>query len=143
MMDTIKAWQCIGCGKLEAPQNCIGVCQDRRVELVYAAEYAAQAVELARLQAQRDALHALVQRVAGLDGADAVALAAMRSEAGMILAEAGREDAVQSQAPGRTRQAPTRAPPASADARGALRDRRGVADGQKPRLSRPATLFVR
>ena len=33
MTEVIEAWQCIGCGKLEAPQNCIGACQDRRVEL--------------------------------------------------------------------------------------------------------------
>lgn len=39
MTDYIKAWQCIGCGKIDAPQNCIGVCQDRRVEFVYAAEH--------------------------------------------------------------------------------------------------------
>jgi len=24
----LNAWQCIGCGKIEAPQNCIGVCRD-------------------------------------------------------------------------------------------------------------------
>lgn len=35
----IKGWQCIGCGKVEAPQPCIGVCQDRPVELVDAANY--------------------------------------------------------------------------------------------------------
>jgi len=29
-------WQCIGCGKIEGPQACIGVCQDRKVEMVYA-----------------------------------------------------------------------------------------------------------
>jgi hypothetical protein len=27
MTDYVKAWQCIGCGKIEAPQTCIGVCQ--------------------------------------------------------------------------------------------------------------------
>lgn len=32
--ERIKAWQCIGCGKIEAPRPCIGVCQDRPVELV-------------------------------------------------------------------------------------------------------------
>jgi hypothetical protein len=31
MKDYVKAWQCIGCGKIEAPQACIGVCQDRKV----------------------------------------------------------------------------------------------------------------
>ena len=56
MTEVIKAWQCIGCGKLEAPQNCIGVCQDRRVELVYAAEHAATERELAAARARCDAL---------------------------------------------------------------------------------------
>ena len=32
----MKAWQCIGCGRLESSQPCIGICEDRRVELVYA-----------------------------------------------------------------------------------------------------------
>ena len=36
MTDYVKAWQCIGCGKIEAPQTCIGVCQDRKVQFVYA-----------------------------------------------------------------------------------------------------------
>ncbi|HLW91800.1 MAG TPA: hypothetical protein VKS78_10925 [Roseiarcus sp.] len=39
MTEYIKAWQCIGCGKIEAPQPCIGVCQDRQVLLVYALEH--------------------------------------------------------------------------------------------------------
>jgi hypothetical protein len=37
---TITAWQCTGCGRLEAPQNCIGVCQDRKVGLVMAWDHA-------------------------------------------------------------------------------------------------------
>ena len=40
MAETIRGWQCIGCGRVEAPQNCIGVCRDRKVELVYASELA-------------------------------------------------------------------------------------------------------
>jgi hypothetical protein len=39
MNDYVKAWQCIGCGKIEAPQICIGICQDRKVQFVYADEY--------------------------------------------------------------------------------------------------------
>jgi hypothetical protein len=136
MMDTIKAWQCIGCGKLEAPQNCIGVCQDRRVELVYASAYAAQAVELARLQAQRDGLRALVRRVATLEGEDTAALAALRGEARRIMADVERDDAAQSPTPPGAALAP-------GDASGPLRDRRSGADLQKSRLTRPATLFVR
>ena len=34
MTDYLQAWQCIGCGKLEAPQTCIGVCRDKKVFLV-------------------------------------------------------------------------------------------------------------
>ena len=41
MADIITAWQCIGCGKIEAPQQCVGVCQDRRIELVDAKEHRA------------------------------------------------------------------------------------------------------
>ena len=39
MTDTIEAWQCIGCGRVEAPQTCIGVCRDRKVQLVGLAEF--------------------------------------------------------------------------------------------------------
>ena len=34
MGDYIQAWQCIGCGKIEAPQTCVGVCRDRKILLV-------------------------------------------------------------------------------------------------------------
>lgn len=64
MTETMKAWQCIGCGRIEAPQTCIGVCQDRTVELVYAQEYedALAQARLARRRAQ--ALEGLVRRLA-------------------------------------------------------------------------------
>ena len=53
MTDTLTAWQCIGCGRLEGPKPCIGVCQDRKVELVLAKDYEAA---LARAQAAESAL---------------------------------------------------------------------------------------
>jgi hypothetical protein len=31
MGDYIQAWQCIGCGRIEAPQTCVGVCRDRKI----------------------------------------------------------------------------------------------------------------
>ena len=62
--DTIQAWQCIGCGRIEAPQNCVGICQDRRVEFVYAFEHAETERELDAARRQRDALFALVRRLA-------------------------------------------------------------------------------
>ena len=33
------AWQCIGCGRLDSDATCMGVCQDRKVMLVSAADY--------------------------------------------------------------------------------------------------------
>ena len=54
MTDYIQAWQCIGCGKIEAPQPCIGVCRDRKILMVGKDEYD-------RVVAQLAAAHALVQ----------------------------------------------------------------------------------
>jgi hypothetical protein len=63
MTDYVKAWQCIGCGKLDAPANCIGICEDRKVELVHASEHEAVLATLARVRAERDALAALLRRL--------------------------------------------------------------------------------
>ncbi len=49
----ITAWQCIGCGKIEYPRPCIGVCQDQKVDLVYGSKYREA---LAREAAARDQL---------------------------------------------------------------------------------------
>lgn len=86
MTGTVKVWQCIGCGSIEAPQTCIGVCQHRKVELVYAVEHA-QA--LASATAAADRLAAFVRRIATTTprahGADST-LAAFRAEARALLA---------------------------------------------------------
>ena len=59
MVEAIEGWRCIGCGKVDAPRPCIGVCEDRRVELVLAQDYA----ELAwRVEELEEAL-ALIARV--------------------------------------------------------------------------------
>lgn len=59
MVDTIEAWQCVGCGRLQAERPCIGVCKDRRVELVEAVDYA----ELAWRIEQLESALALIARV--------------------------------------------------------------------------------
>jgi len=64
MSEYVKAWQCIGCGKIEAPQTCVGVCQDRRVEFVYAAEHEEALLELARERARASRFEALVRQLA-------------------------------------------------------------------------------
>jgi hypothetical protein len=44
-VERVEVWQCIGCGKIEAPQPCVGVCRDRRTQLVYAEDYDALVAE--------------------------------------------------------------------------------------------------
>jgi hypothetical protein len=62
--DTIEAWRCIGCGRLEAPANCVGICQDRKVELVGAWDYAEVAVALEEANERIAALEAVLGRFA-------------------------------------------------------------------------------
>ena len=62
--ERIKGWQCIGCGKIEAPQNCIGVCQDRRVDLVYADQLTDALADNTALQQRLQALESLVRQLA-------------------------------------------------------------------------------
>ena len=64
MNDYVKAWQCIGCGEIEAPQTCIGVCQDRKVEFVYASEHRDVLARLDLARQRASALEALVRRLA-------------------------------------------------------------------------------
>lgn len=64
MSERLTAWQCIGCGRIEGPQPCVGICQDRKVEFVYAADYDEALAELARVRRQADALVALVRQLA-------------------------------------------------------------------------------
>ncbi|HXF78859.1 MAG TPA: hypothetical protein VN598_08355 [Usitatibacter sp.] len=35
----IKVWQCVGCGRIDDPQPCIGICRDEKREYVPAAEH--------------------------------------------------------------------------------------------------------
>ena len=63
MTEYVKAWQCIGCGKIEAPQTCIGVCQDRKVQFVYAFEHEEVLAQARRVQQRSDVLEALVRRL--------------------------------------------------------------------------------
>lgn len=48
--ERIQGWRCIGCGKVDAPRPCVGVCQDRRFELVAAADYDALRVRVQALE---------------------------------------------------------------------------------------------
>ena len=61
--DTITAWQCVGCGRLEAPRNCVGICQDRKVEIVGAKDYADVRFALDEANERIAALESLVERL--------------------------------------------------------------------------------
>lgn len=52
-MEPIKVWQCIGCGRVEGPAQCIGVCQDRIAELV-------DVSELRKAEARIESMRALL-----------------------------------------------------------------------------------
>jgi hypothetical protein len=51
-----KAWQCVGCGRLESAQQCLGVCHDVPVEIVSAADYDA-------VREEADALRLFLRRI--------------------------------------------------------------------------------
>jgi hypothetical protein len=46
----IQAWQCIGCGRIEAPQTCIGVCRDKKVFFVGKDSHEHALMEIAHLR---------------------------------------------------------------------------------------------
>ncbi len=89
MTQYVKAWQCIGCGKLEAPQTCIGVCQDRKVEFVYACEHEDALAQLGAARRQVDAFRVVVRQLAWTnphDGAWEHSFRALKAQARRILA---------------------------------------------------------
>ena len=34
-----KVWECIGCGRIDDPRPCVGICRDSKVEYVLAADH--------------------------------------------------------------------------------------------------------
>jgi hypothetical protein len=94
MTDYVTAWQCTGCGRLEAAQPCVGVCQDRRVRLVSAEDYDA-AAERARLGEGALALARRLARTQPRGERWRESFEAFREEAERIVAEARElEDAI-------------------------------------------------
>lgn len=60
----VSAWECVGCGRIEAPQTCIGACRDRKLELVDAAEHERVLSELKLASEQLSHLVSLARRMA-------------------------------------------------------------------------------
>ncbi|MFZ5556441.1 MAG: hypothetical protein ACOZDY_06935 [Pseudomonadota bacterium] len=92
MTERWTGWQCIGCGRIEAPQNCIGVCQDRKAEFVRAEDYDETLAELERARRQLDVLNAVARQIAFThprDGEWESAYRALQARARAALAGAG------------------------------------------------------
>ena len=64
MSDPIPAWQCIGCGRIEAPQTCIGVCQDKKVWLVTMQDHQEALDAIQQLIGEIDNMQRLLSRIA-------------------------------------------------------------------------------
>ena len=64
MTERITAWQCIGCGRIEGAQPCVGICQDRKTEFVYASDHDAMVAQLALESGRAESLVALVRQLA-------------------------------------------------------------------------------
>ncbi|MEO8849796.1 MAG: hypothetical protein ABI440_14350 [Casimicrobiaceae bacterium] len=64
MTDPVNAWQCVGCGRIEAPQTCIGICEYRKVEFVYADEYEELLAETTAARQRQDLLVTLARKLA-------------------------------------------------------------------------------
>ena len=64
MTERITAWQCIGCGRIEGAQPCVGICEDRRTDFVYASDHDEVLAQLALARRQAEALATLVRLLA-------------------------------------------------------------------------------
>ncbi|HMM67923.1 MAG TPA: hypothetical protein PKC03_13375, partial [Dokdonella sp.] len=64
MGDPVPAWQCIGCGRIEAPQTCIGVCQDRKVFFVPLQDHQEALDQVQQMLGQIHAMKRLITRLA-------------------------------------------------------------------------------
>ena len=61
MSERISVWRCIGCGRIEGPRPCIGVCEDRKDSVVFASDHER---EVGQLRGQIQNLAAVLQQIA-------------------------------------------------------------------------------
>ncbi len=64
MTECMTAWQCTGCGRIEGAQPCVGICQDRKMDFIYAADYDLLRAELTRMCRRTETLIALTRQLA-------------------------------------------------------------------------------
>jgi hypothetical protein len=83
MTETILVWQCIGCGRIEGSAQCVGICQDRRAEVVMATDHADA---LGRIEALEEIL-GRIAHVTPRDGRWEATYRALQQDARKALAE--------------------------------------------------------
>jgi hypothetical protein len=94
MDDYVQAWQCIGCGRIEAPQPCIGVCRDRKVFMVGKATHDQALADSSRLRRALEVTRAKLARFAlctPRDGSHAQTFDALKTQIRELLVMLERE----------------------------------------------------
>lgn len=81
MVDIIEGWRCIGCGKIDAPQPCVGICQDRKFRMVSADDYERLSARVEQLEAAL----ALIARITPRDGELLASWTALQTRARALL----------------------------------------------------------
>lgn len=61
MTDRHPVWRCIGCGRIEGARPCVGICEDRKDEVVFAVDHDR---ELSRLRGRIESLAAVLRQIA-------------------------------------------------------------------------------
>lgn len=64
MAESVDAWQCIGCGRIDAPQTCVGICEYRKVRLVSAFDHEQALAAVVAARREADILGAVVRQLA-------------------------------------------------------------------------------
>jgi len=64
MTERVTAWQCIGCGRIEGAQPCVGICEDRRTDFVYASDHDEVLAQLTLMRERKETLVALLRQLA-------------------------------------------------------------------------------
>lgn len=91
--ETVQAWRCIGCGRIEMLATCIGVCEDRKIELVGAWDYAEVAVAFEEANERIAALESLLGKLARItprEGGWKDSYLALQAQARKLLALPGQ-----------------------------------------------------
>jgi hypothetical protein len=94
MTERLAGWFCIGCGRIEVPRACVGICEDRPTELVTADDHDAAMAQAELVRRERDAVTALLRRLAAVtprDGEWERSYRALQREARSVLQAVGRD----------------------------------------------------